>query len=71
MPHRGDKVKTCYSRAVAVREQSLRTHDPVQSARLLKMEYRWILLAQSYQLTESLEGFSEEVRCYLQGRIGD
>jgi hypothetical protein len=35
------------------------------------MEDGWISLAQSYQLTESLDGFSEEVRRYLQGRIGD
>jgi hypothetical protein len=69
--HRSDKVKTCYSRAVAVREQSLRSPDPVQRARLLKIEYGWISLAQSYQLTESLEDFGEEIRRYLQCRIGD
>jgi hypothetical protein len=35
------------------------------------MEDGWISLAQSYQLTESLEDFGEEVRRYLQGCIGD
>lgn len=66
MLHRvSDKVKTCYSRAVAAREQALRTQDPAKRARLFKIEDNWISLAQSYQLTECLDDFGEEVRRFL------
>jgi len=60
-----DTVRECYRLAVEAREFALREIDPVRKAAFFKAEDRWIMLAQSRELTESLSDFSSEVRRFL------
>jgi len=63
-----DKIRHCYQRASECRERALASHDPQLKADMFAAEDRWIRLAQSYALTESLVEFGEEVRRHLLGR---
>jgi hypothetical protein len=68
MLHRSsDKIRHCYQRAAECRERALSTHVPKLKADMFAAEDRWIRLAQSCALTESLETFSGDVRRYLHG----
>jgi uncharacterized alpha-E superfamily protein len=60
-----DKVRYCYIRAAEARENALRERDPASKETWFKLEERWISLAQSRQLTESLSDFTAEVRKFL------
>ena len=60
-----DAVRECYRLASQSRELALRQTDPNRRAAFFKAEDRWILLAQSYELVESLSDFSGEVRRFL------
>ena len=60
-----DKVRECYARAAEAREQAMRENDPAAKDTWFKLEDRWITLAQSCELTESLSDFTTEVRRFL------
>src|SRR5262249_10243569 len=60
-----DKVKECYARAAEAREQAIRENNPAARETWFKLEDRWVTLAQSRELTESLSDFSAEVRRFL------
>jgi uncharacterized alpha-E superfamily protein len=63
-----DKVRYCYIRAAEARENALRERDTPSREIWFKLEERWITLAQSRALTESLSDFSTEVRRFLGNR---
>jgi len=60
-----DKAGQCYYRAAEARERALREHDPVARATWLKIEERWIALAQRNQAPSE---FSGEIRGFLRRR---
>jgi PAS domain S-box-containing protein len=52
-----ERIRLCYERAVEARKRALQTSDPTAKADLLNTERRWLLLARSYQHSESLTDF--------------
>ncbi len=54
------QVRTCHERAAAAKEQAEATSDPALKADLLEMERRWLVLARSYGLTETIDDFTQE-----------
>jgi PAS domain-containing protein len=53
-----DKVQLCYERAAEAKERAEETSDLEAKADFLAMEQRWLLLARSYQFSESLDDFT-------------
>jgi hypothetical protein len=65
LQHPNDKVRHCYIRAAEARERALRERDPVRKENWFKIEERWITVAQSCALAETLSDFNAEVRRFL------
>jgi hypothetical protein len=63
-----DRVKYCYARAAGCRERAQREKDPASKETWHKMEDRWLRLALSIELTESISDFHSEVRSFLEKR---
>jgi len=57
----GTQVKECYRRAAESRASAERASDPKFKADLLDMEERWLALARSYELSESLSAFTNDL----------
>ena len=57
-----DKVRLCYQLAAEARAQAQLETDPARKERFFEIERRYIRLAQSPELTESLTDFTREVR---------
>jgi hypothetical protein len=56
-----EEIAECYFRAYEARIIAKRAHDPVLKQEFLDMEQRWIGLARSYEFTEELANFTNEV----------
>jgi PAS domain S-box-containing protein len=52
-----DQIRICYDRAAEAKERADGTNDPALKAEFLNTERRWLTLARSYGLAESLEAF--------------
>jgi hypothetical protein len=52
-----ERIRLCYERAAKARQQAEETNDPKAKADFLNTERRWLLLARSYQHSESLTDF--------------
>jgi hypothetical protein len=63
-----DRVKYCYARAAGCRERAQRERDPASKETWHKMEDRWLKLALSIELTESISDFHSEVCRFLEKR---
>jgi hypothetical protein len=55
-----DQVRQCYQRAVEARAKADATNDPALKADFLAAENRWLSLASSFVLSESLGDFTAE-----------
>jgi hypothetical protein len=55
-----DQVRQCYQRAVEARAKADATNDPALKADFLAAESRWLTLASSFVLSESLGDFATE-----------
>jgi hypothetical protein len=55
------QVKECYRRAAESRANAERASDPKFKAAFLDMEERWLALARSYELSESLSMFTNDL----------
>src|SRR5262245_44507315 len=64
-PHH-DKIRRCYQRAAESHERAAQASDAQAKGQYLAMEERWLRLAQSYELTESLSDFGAEARRHLE-----
>jgi PAS domain S-box-containing protein len=53
-----NRVRECYEFAVEAKAKADATHDPALKAEFLKLEGRWLGLAESFGFTESLEDFT-------------
>jgi PAS domain S-box-containing protein len=51
-----EQARACYGHAADAKQKAEAAADPESKASLLDMEKRWLALARSYQLIESLEG---------------
>jgi PAS domain S-box-containing protein len=51
-----EQARACYGHAADAKQKAEAAATPVSKASLLDMEKRWLALARSYQLIESLEG---------------
>ena len=56
-----EQITACHERAAEAKRQADTTADPELKADYLNMEKRWLLLARSYQFTESLDNFTSTV----------
>lgn len=54
------QIRHCHERAAEAKEKAEATSDPALKADLLEMERRWLVLARSYALTESLDDFTQQ-----------
>jgi len=62
MLHRSsDRVSACYRRATACRDCEERLRDPVLKKAMRECEDRWLALARSYELAESIADFNREI----------
>jgi hypothetical protein len=52
-----DRVRECYRLAAETRVQAMRASDSALKVQLLEVEDRYIRLAHSHELTESLDAF--------------
>ena len=52
-----EQIRLCYERAAKARRRTEETSDPKAKADFLNTERRWLLLARSYQDSESLKDF--------------
>lgn len=52
-----DHIKACFDRAIEAREWAGRSSDRSSKLHYLRMEDRWLQLARSYELAESMERF--------------
>ncbi len=53
-----EKIRLCYERAAEAKERAGEMLDPQAKLDFLRMEHRWLLLARSYQFSDSLEDFT-------------
>ncbi|MGB8628305.1 MAG: PAS domain S-box protein [Xanthobacteraceae bacterium] len=53
-----DQIRGCYESAAEAKAQADATNDPALKAEFLKVERRWLRLAESFRFTESLEDFT-------------
>jgi hypothetical protein len=63
-----DRVKYCYARAAGCRERAQRERYPAAKETWHRMEDRWLKLALSIELTESISDFHSEVSGFLERR---
>jgi len=52
-----EQIRSCYERATKAKRRAEETSDPKAKAEFLNTERRWLLLARSYQHSESLKDF--------------
>jgi len=57
-----DKVRLCYQLAAEARARAQQETDAARKERFFEIEARYIRLAQSHELTESLADFGREAR---------
>jgi tryptophan 2,3-dioxygenase len=63
-----DKIALCYHRAAECRERELQLHDPALKKIMRESEHRWLALARSYELAESIDDFNKEMRRFRKRR---
>jgi hypothetical protein len=56
------QVADCYERADESRARAAAAADENDKTEYLNIERRWIMLARSYELSERITGFAEEVK---------
>ncbi len=56
------QVADCYERAGESRARAAAADDENDKTEYLNIERRWIMLARSYELSERMTGFAEEVK---------
>ncbi|HLH95621.1 MAG TPA: hypothetical protein VKW08_10950 [Xanthobacteraceae bacterium] len=56
------KIQLCYDRAAEAKQCANEANDPEAKADFLKLEQRWLLLANSYRVSESLDTFVQSSR---------
>jgi len=56
------QVADCYERAGESRARAATATDEIEKTEYLNIERRWIMLARSYELSERVTGFNEEVK---------
>jgi hypothetical protein len=56
------QVADCYERAGESRARAAAAANEIEKTEYLNIERRWIMLARSYELSERVSGFNEEVR---------
>jgi hypothetical protein len=56
------EIAECYQHASHARRQAAQVRDEVSKQDFLDMERRWLSLAHSYELAESISDFTENVR---------
>ena len=56
------QVADCYERAGESRAKAAAAANEIDKTEYLNIERRWIMLARSYELSERVTGFNEEVR---------
>jgi hypothetical protein len=57
-----EKVALCHRHACEARARAQRATDQAEKRDYLALERRWLLLAESYQFTERVGDFNEEVK---------
>jgi len=57
-----ERVAECQRRAREARESAERAHDSASKTDYENLERRWLLLAESYQLSDRVSHFNDEVR---------
>jgi hypothetical protein len=57
LQHLSERTRLCHERAAEARRRAEETSDPKVKAQFLNTEKRWLLLARSYQFSESLNDF--------------
>jgi hypothetical protein len=62
MQHLSDEIAECHRRARKAREHAEDTPDPLLRQYFLAKERRWIVLAQSCELTARFSSISDELR---------
>jgi hypothetical protein len=60
-----DRVRECYRLAAQARVQAMQATDPKIKARFFEVEERYIRLAHSHELNESVAMLTQEVRRFL------
>src|SRR5215470_12168371 len=63
-----DRIRLCYQKAAEARERALRETDPELREGFFREEDRWIGLAHSFELSESLSDFATEIRRGIENR---
>ena len=63
-----DKVALCYHLAAECRERELQLYDPALKKIMRESEERWLALARSYELAESIDDFNKEMRRFRKRR---
>ena len=56
------QVADCYERAGESRAKAAAAANEIDKTEYLNIERRWIMLARSYELSERVTGFNDEVR---------
>jgi len=56
------EIRECYRHAEECRRRARQTLDPAVKQDFLDMEQRWLSLARSYELSEKLSSFTQEMR---------
>ena len=56
------QVADCYERAGESRARAANAVNEIDKTEYLNIERRWIMLARSYELSERVTGFNEELR---------
>lgn len=56
------QVADCYERASESRARATAAINEIEKTEYLNIERRWIMLARSYELSERITGFNDEVR---------
>ena len=55
-------IRECYRRAEECRHKAQTASTELMKANFLQMEQRWLSLARSYEVTESVSNFTESFR---------
>jgi hypothetical protein len=56
------QIVDCYERAAESRSRAVNAANEMEKAEYLNLERRWIMLARSYELSESVAGMNEEAK---------
>ncbi len=59
------QIANCYERAGESRARAAAAVNEVDKVEYLEIERRWIMLARSYELSERITGFSDELKRHL------